>query len=32
DGVVEVKDRASGESEEVDSAVIVDHLVSLVRS
>ena len=32
DGVVEVKDRASGEREEVDSAVIVDHLVSLVRS
>ncbi len=32
DGVVEVKDRASGEHEEVDSAVIVDHLVSLVRS
>jgi len=32
DGVVEVKDRASGEREDVDSAVIVDHLVSLVRS
>jgi len=27
-----VKDRASGEREDVDSAVIVDHLVSLVRS
>ena len=32
DGVVEVKDRASGEREDVGSAVIVDHLVSLVRS
>ena len=32
DGVVEVKDRASGEREDVISAVIVDHLVSLVRS
>ena len=32
DGVVEVKDRASGEREDVDSAVIDGHLVSLVRS
>ena len=31
DGVVEVKDRASGEREDVPAERVVDHVVALVR-